>query len=354
MARPNGHDILRTTVRARAPLRLGLAGGGTDLSPYCEDYGGAVLNCTIDKYAYAFVSGRDDSNVVFRAVDLGIEETFPLAAITDSRLALHAGVYRHFVKEFHQGVPFAATITTNVDAPAGSGLGSSSALVVALVDVLRAYLNVPLGPYDVAHLAFVIERIDLGFAGGKQDQYAAAFGGVNFIEFLAGDRVIVNPLRMPDTILNEIETSIVVCFSGQSRESATIIDNQTAGMKSGTPQTIDALHQLKADAIEMKRALLQGKINEMATILNRSWVSKKATASAVTNPHLDTLYEVGRAAGALGGKVSGAGGGGYMMFIVPPEERYRLVSALNQTGAQASPVKFTSLGCETWHAKREG
>ncbi len=354
MAILNGHDALRSTVRARAPLRLGLAGGGTDLSPYCEDYGGAVLNCTIDKYAYAFISKRDDDSVVFRAVDLGIEETFPIDAIQHSKLALHAGVYRHFVKEFNQGVPFAATITTNVDAPAGSGLGSSSALVVALVDVMRAYLDVPLGPYDIAHLAFVIERIDLGFAGGKQDQYAAAFGGVNFIEFLAGDRVIVNPLRMPDTILNEIETSIVVCFSGQSRESATIIDNQTAGMKSGTARTIDALHQLKADAVEMKRALLQGNVDEMATILNHSWISKKATANAVTNSHLDTLYEIGRKAGALGGKVSGAGGGGYMMFIVPPEERYRLVTALNNAGAQASPVKFTALGCETWRAKREG
>lgn len=353
MAQLNGHDVLRTTIRARAPLRLGLAGGGTDLSPYCEDYGGAVLNCTIDKYAYAFVSSRDDDNVVFRAVDLGLEETFPIGATIDSKLALHAGAYRHFVNEFCRGVPFAATITTNVDAPAGSGLGSSSALVVALVDALRAYLNVPLGPYDVAHLAFVIERIDLGFAGGKQDQYAAAFGGVNFIEFLAGDRVIVNPLRMPDAVLNEIETSIVVCFSGQSRESATIIDTQTAGMKSGTTRTIDALHQLKADAMEMKRVLLQGNVDEMATILNHSWISKKATASAVTNPHLDALYEISLKAGALGGKVSGAGGGGYMMFIVPPEERYRLVTALNNAGAQASPVKFTAHGCETWRAKRE-
>lgn len=354
MARRNGYDTLRTVIRARAPLRLGLAGGGTDLSPYCEIHGGAVLNCTIDKYAYAFASSRDDGKVVFRAGDLGIEEAFRLGAITDSKLALHAGVYQHFVKEFNQGVPFAVTITTNVDAPAGSGLGSSSALVVALVDVLRAYLNLPLGPYDVAHLAFTVERIDLGFAGGKQDQYAAAFGGVNFIEFLAGDRVIVNPLRIPNTILNEIETSIVVCFSGQSRESATIIENQTAGMRSGTPRTIDALHRLKADAIEMKRALLQGKVDEMAVILNRSWTSKKETADAVTNPHLDTLYEIGRAAGALGGKVSGAGGGGYMMFIVPPEERYRLVTALSQAGAQASPVKFTGLGCETWHARRDG
>jgi D-glycero-alpha-D-manno-heptose-7-phosphate kinase len=341
----------RTTIRARAPLRLGLAGGGTDLSPYCEDFGGAVLNCTIDKYAYAFVSARNDDNVVFRAVDLGIEETFPLSAPSNGKLALHAGVYRHFVTKFADGIPFAATITTNVDAPAGSGLGSSSALVVALVDALRAYLNVPLGPYDVAHLAFFIERIDLGLAGGKQDQYASAFGGVNFIEFLSGDRVIVNPLRMPDAVLNEVETSIVVSFSGQSRQSAAIIDNQTAGMKSGTVRTLDALHQLKADAIDMKRALLQGKVDEMATILNRSWISKKATADAVTNPQLDALYEIGRRAGALGGKVSGAGGGGYMMFIVPPEERFRLVTALNEAGALATPVKFTALGCETWQVR---
>lgn len=346
-----GQGTAHVTIRARAPLRLGLAGGGTDLSPYCEEYGGAVLNCTIDKYAYAFVSSRNDGNVVFRAVDLGIEETFPVCIPANGKLPLHAGVYRHFVTKFTDGVPFAATITTNVDAPAGSGLGSSSALVVALVDALRAYLNVPLGPYDVAHLAFAIERIDLGLAGGKQDQYASAFGGVNFIEFLSGDRVIVNPLRMPDAIINEVETSIVVSFSGQSRESAAIIDDQTTGMKQREARTIDALHQLKADAIDMKRALLQGKVDEMAAILNRSWASKKATADAVTNPQLDALYDVARRAGALGGKVSGAGGGGYMMFIVPPEDRYRLVTALGQAGAIASPVKFTAIGCETWQVK---
>lgn len=346
--------MTHATIRARAPLRLGLAGGGTDLSPYCEDYGGAVLNCTIDKYAYAFVAPRDDDNVMFRAPDLATEEIFPAAFTATSKLAIHAGVYRRFVQDFCNGAPFPVTITTNVDAPAGSGLGSSSALVVALVDALRAYLNIPLGPYDVAHLAYMIERVDLGFAGGKQDQYAAAFGGVNFIEFLAGDRVIVNPLRVPASILSEVETSIVVCFSGQSRESAIIIDNQTRGIKLGTAQTIDALHQLKADAIEMKRALLQGSVDEMAMILNRSWTSKKVTASSVTNPHLDRLYEIGRAAGALGGKVSGAGGGGYMMFIAPPEDRYHLISALNKAGAQADPVKFTGLGSETWQTRHEG
>lgn len=353
MAAFNTNPVASTLItRSRAPLRLGLAGGGTDLSPYCDDFGGAVLNCTIDKYAYAFVTPRDDDRVLFRALDFDVEEEYAAGDIAGTRLALHAGVYNRFVREFRGGKPFAATITTNVDAPAGSGLGSSSALVVALVDALRSFLELPLGPYDVAHLAFEIERIDLAFAGGKQDQYAAAFGGVNFIEFLPRDQVIVNPLRLPNAVLNEVETSIVVCFSGQSRESSAIIGNQTAGMKSGSSRTMDALHELKGDAIDMKRALLQGRVEDMATILNRSWRSKKETAAAVTNSHLDKLYSVGLQAGALGGKVSGAGGGGYMMFIVRPEDRFSLISSLNAAGAQANPVKFTNVGCETWQTKR--
>lgn len=338
----------RAIVRSRAPLRLGLAGGGTDLSPYCDRYGGAVLNCTIDKYAYAFVSSRSDGQIVFRALDYEAEETHEVGNTRSARLALHAGVYDRFVKDYCNGRPFSATIVTNVDAPAGSGLGSSSALVVALVDALSTYLGLALGPYDIARLAFEIERIDLAFGGGKQDQYAAAFGGVNFIEFLEKGHVIVNPLRVPSAILNEVETSIVVCFSGQSRESSKIIHNQTEGMKAGSTTTIDALHQLKADAVEMKRALLQGDIQYMAAILNRSWASKKATTRSVSNPQLEELYTLGCKAGALAGKVSGAGGGGYMMFIVPPEHRFRLISALNRSGSQASPVKFTTAGCETW------
>lgn len=338
-------------TRARAPLRLGFAGGGTDLSPYCEEFGGAVLNFTVDRFAYAFLTPRSDGRVVFRAEDLKIEETLDcLGDFKNSRLDLHRSVYKRMVRDYCGDARPALTLTTAVDAPAGSGLGSSSALVVAMVDAFRAYLSLPLGQYDVAHLAWEIERVDLGLAGGKQDQYAAAFGGANFIEFLAGDRVVVNPLRVPSQILNELESSLVICYSGRSRDSATIISQQTAAMAQHSEKALNALHRLKRDAMDMKSALLKGRVTEMAYILDRSWAYKKETSSAVSNERLEQLYDLARRSGAIGGKVSGAGGGGFMMFMTPPENRFGLVEALNNSGAHASPVKFTGIGCETWRA----
>ena len=229
----------------------------------------------------------------------------------------------------------------------GSGLGSSSALVVALVEAFRTFLGLPLGQYDVAHTAFEIERLELNLAGGKQDQYAATFGGANFIEFLAEHRVIVNPLRVPSGLLNELETSTVICFTGVSRSSAVIIEDQTRRM-TGPGRALDDLHQLKADAIEMKQALLRGEIPHMAVVLNRSWEAKKRTASGISTALIETLYERGRAAGAMGGKVSGAGGGGFMMFLVPPPRRMQLIRALNEAGGTATGVHFTAEGAESW------
>lgn len=338
-------------VRARAPLRLGFAGGGTDLSPYCDEFGGAILNFTINRFAYAFVSERDDGRILFRSKDQGVEESFSHAdEVAGAKLALHRGVYQRMMRQYAQGKPLSLTITTAVEAPPGSGLGSSSALVVAMVDAFRAYLDLPLGQYDVARLAFEIERVDLGFSGGKQDQYASAFGGANFMEFFGDGRVIVNPLRLPVRIRNELEASLVTCFSGRSRNSASIIDQQRSAMAHPATGALDALHRLKQDAIEMKGAVLQGDLAEVARILDRSWASKKATASAVSNAHLDELYEFALRSGARAGKVSGAGGGGFMMFVVEPEDRLQLVEALNGAGARASSVVFTEAGCEAWRA----
>jgi len=337
-------------IRGRAPLRLGLAGGGTDVSPYSEDFGGAILNTTIDRYAYAFIEPSPDWKIRFVAVDLGIEECFPLdmEAIAGSRLRLHAAVYQRMVTEFAGGRPLAITVRTLVDAPAGSGLGSSSALVVALVEVFRALLEVPLGPYELAHTAFEIERIDLGLVGGKQDQYAAAFGGINFIEFMAGDRVIVNPLRISHAVQRELETSLITCFSGLSRRSEEIIDQQREGMTRKEGKTLESLHQLKADALEMKQALLRGNISGMAEVLERSWLAKKDTAAGVTTAEIDRLHDTALSAGALAGKVSGAGGGGFIMFIVPPEYRLNVVRALNEAGGQAGGLYLTANGAESW------
>jgi D-glycero-alpha-D-manno-heptose-7-phosphate kinase len=341
--------IAGPVVRARAPLRLGLAGGGTDLPGYADAFGGAVLNATIDRYAFASIQPRSDRLLVFDACDVGKEEVHKSAPeIPDSKLLLHRGVYERMVRDYNNGQNLSLTVTTVVDAPLGSGLGSSSALVVALIEAYCAYLDVPLGRYDVADLAFQIERVDLGLAGGQQDHYAAAFGGINYIEFLSGGRVIVNPLRFHEAVVNELESSLVVCFSGQSRTSDTIIRQQAERLFSGSAEALEAMHQLKHDAAEMKRAVLLGDIPLFAAILERSWLAKKRTASAISTPHIEELEELGRRNNALAAKVSGAGGGGFMVFVVATERRYRLISALNEAGGQAYPVKLTERGSESW------
>jgi D-glycero-alpha-D-manno-heptose-7-phosphate kinase len=338
------------TIRARVPLRLGLAGGGTDLSPYCDQFGGAVLNTTVDRYAYAFIEPSEDGKLHFAAPDLGLEEHFPpdLQALTGAKLQLHAGVTTRMVRQFAGGVVPAIRITSFVDAPAGSGLGSSSALVVALVEAFRALLSLPLGKYDVAHTAFEIERLELKLAGGKQDQYAGTFGGTNFLEFLAGDRVIVNPLRVSPAVLNELQTSMVVCFTGVSRRSEAIIEDQQRRMQQPGDVALESLHRLKEDAIEMKDALLRGQLPRMAEILNRSWIAKQKTAEGISTGRIEQLFAIAMANGALGGKVSGAGGGGFMMFMVPPPRRVPIIRALNAADAHASNVHLVTEGAESW------
>jgi D-glycero-alpha-D-manno-heptose-7-phosphate kinase len=341
-----------TVIQARAPLRLGLASGGTDLPPYCDEFGGAVLNATIDRFAYAFISPRKDGKVVFRARDLGRQEMFEAAPqLPQSRLLLHRGVYERMVREHNGGGAISATVTTTVDAPMGSGLGSSSPLVVALVDGFQVLFGAPLGQYDVARLAFEIERLDLGLAGGKQDQYAAAFGGINFIEFLARDRVIVNSLAG----LRQCQERIRILprhlfFRSFARRNS---DHRTTN---GRPCRSQHPHNRsdgpKSDAIEMKNALLAGDIPAMAKLLDDSWKAKKMTAPGISTDRIDQLYDIAFANGALARKVSGAGGGGFVMFLIHPEDRLGLLNALNAASASAGPVKFSERGCEAWRVRR--
>jgi D-glycero-alpha-D-manno-heptose-7-phosphate kinase len=336
-------------IRSRAPLRLSLAGGGTDLSPFCDQHNGAVLNCTIDRYAYAFVD-RSNHQVIFRARDLKLEERHEPGALLDASegLRLHRAAYNHFFEQAGWQEDRSLILTTSVDAPPGSGLGSSSALVVAICEALSTAFNVPLGLYDLAHLAFRVERINLGLAGGKQDQYAAAFGGINFIEFLANDRVIVNPLRVERAIINELEASLVICFTGASRDSDFIIRQQTANIVAGNETALAGLFELKTTAAEMKQAMLLGDIPAIGEILNRSWTAKKQTSDAVASDLIEKLIEIGRNAGAKGAKVSGAGGGGFIMYLVNPEDRVAVIDALTCGGGRAGPVHLTSQGVESW------
>jgi D-glycero-alpha-D-manno-heptose-7-phosphate kinase len=344
--------IGRQIVRSRAPLRIGLAGGGTDVSPYCDEFGGLVLNATIDMHAHAAVLPSPDGQVRFIASDVGTEETLPLSDRygTETGLRLHRGVYNRIIADFNAGEAVPMTVITSVDCPYGSGLGASSALTVALVEALCAMLGISLCEYDVARLALRIERTDLGLLGGRQDQFAAAFGGVNLIEFGAGDRVTVNPLPISKTAQRELESATLLFFTGVARSSAKIIGSQMAEMRSRSRRSLAALHQLKSDAAEVKTALVEGKLGQVAEVFRRSWSAKKATARGVSTPLIDAVYERAIGAGALAGKVSGAGGGGFMLFLVDPAKREEVVEALTLSGGGGTPMRcsFTLEGSSAW------
>ncbi len=335
--------------RSKAPLRIGLAGGGTDVSPYCDLYGGAILNATISLYAYATIETLHDAQVIFEAMDRNevvaydLKEELPV----DGRLDLATGVYNHIVKKYGP-VPSGFKLTTLVDAPAGSGLGSSSTLVVAIIGVFAEWLNLPLGEYDIAHMAYDIERVDLGMAGGKQDQYAATFGGVNFMEFYADNKVIVNPLRIKPQYLNELENNLLLYFTATSRLSSTIIEAQSQNVKDKNKESIDAMHHLKEQSQMMKEAVLKGNVDDIGRILDYGFRFKKQMAKGISNTAMDEIYEAALKAGATGGKISGAGGGGFMMFYCPGNTRYAVKHTLQSIGGSFSQYQFTERGVFTW------
>lgn len=336
-------------IRSKAPLRLGLAGGGSDVSPYSDIYGGLILNATINLYAYCTIEETEDNQITIDSVDSGCHETYPLVPILeiDGKAILIKGVYNRIVKDFHIN-PHGFKITTYNDAPAGSGLGTSSTMVVCILKALVEWLSLPLGDYEVARLAYEIERIDLGLSGGKQDQYAAAFGGFNYMEFLQNDMVIVNPLKIKRWIVDELEASMLLYFTGASRESAKIIDEQKKNTSEGNNDAIEAMHQIKQSAIDMKLAILKGDVDGFADILRVGWENKKKMASHITNPVIQEAMDVALASGAKAGKVSGAGGGGFIMFVVEPTRKKEVEKALNKLGGFVMPFQFTEGGAHGW------
>lgn len=337
-------------IRARAPLRLGLAGGGTDVSPYCDLFGGHVLNVTIDRYSYAIIKPLSEPAVRFIAADLQVTQNLALLQRyeLDGKLNLHKAVYNKIIERYNNGVPLALELTTFCDAPAGSGLGSSSALVVVMIKAYTELLNLPLDEYGIARLAFEIERVDCGLQGGRQDQYSATFGGFNFMEFSAEERVLINPLRIKNWIACELEASLVLFYTGVSRESATIIADQSRNMSSGDSGAVEAMHGLKQEALTMKECLLKGDFNGIVDSMRLGWESKKRSAKSVSNPHIESIYNAAIDAGALAGKVSGAGGGGFMMFFVPPEKHISVVNTLAAYDGVISNCHFTHHGCQAW------
>jgi len=337
-------------VRARAPLRLGLAGGGTDVSPYCDEYGGLVLNATIDKYAYASIEESESGLLEVVSADREMQqavEPWDYGSLSDD-FALHRGVYQRMTKQFNNGEGIAVRISTHTDAPPGSGLGSSSTLVVAMTTAFAEYFRLSLGQYEIAHLAWEIERVDLGLAGGRQDQYAAAFGGFNFMEFNTDGGVIINPLRIRRWIMSELEASLLLYFGGVSRESAAIIEQQADNVRRGVESAVGATHGLKHEALRMKESLLKGNFEGMVSSLHSGWLAKQALADSITNPAIEEAHQTATRCGMLAGKVSGAGGGGFMMMLVDPVRRMDVIRGLSEVGGRVSTCHFTHEGAESW------
>jgi D-glycero-alpha-D-manno-heptose-7-phosphate kinase len=335
--------------RSKAPLRIGLAGGGTDVSPYSDLFGGAILNATVSLYAHANIEPLPENTIILQAIDRKEEQQFARQdqLPINGNLDLLKGVYNRIQKEY--GLPPTGfRLSTFVDAPAGSGLGTSSTLVVAIIGAFVEMLRLPLGEYDIAQLAYDIERVDLNMAGGKQDQYAATFGGVNFMEFFGEGKVIVNPLRVKQQYLFELENNLLLYYTATNRESAKIIAKQSQNVIDKKQGSIEAMHQLKNQAQMMKEALLKGRLHQIGEVLDFGFLQKRQMAEGISNSMMEEIYEAAKKAGATGGKISGAGGGGFMIFYCPDNSKYAVMEVLQKFGGHCKPYQFVDHGLMTW------
>ncbi|MDM8000431.1 MAG: GHMP kinase [Dehalococcoidia bacterium] len=331
------------TVRCRAPLRISFGGGGTDVPPYPEEKGGAVLSTTIGKYAYCTLVPRDDDQISVTSLDYDIVASYSV----NSELKYDGNL--DLVKAAIQamGVSSGCNLFLHTDAPPGSGLGTSSALVVAIVGAFKRWLRLPLTGYDIAEMAYRIERVQAGIKGGRQDQYAATFGGFNFIEFL-GKTTIVNPLRIDWDTINELEYRLMLCYTGGTRISAGILDDQVSGYVEGREDVLSAFAETKQLAFDMKNALLLGKLNELGSLLHRAWCCKKRLSSKISDPRIDELYELARKNGAIGGKLLGAGGGGYLLFLCEFDKWHIVAEKLERAGGKIVGFTFDLRGMQSW------
>lgn len=337
-------------VRSRAPLRIGFAGGGTDVSPFCDTYGGFVVNSTIDRYAYSTIEMNQDDSIIFLSQDLNIQVTLDKKEkieISDE-LEIHKAVYSYFIKNHNNNKNIPLKLSTFCDAPPGSGLGSSSTLVVAMVKSFVEFFNLAFDDYAVSDLAFQIERKDCALKGGKQDQYSAAFGGFNFMEFGPEKHINITPLKIKNWIINELEASLILYFTGLSRDSSIIISQQSDSVKINNKKSINALNLMKKEAISMKECIMTGDFNGIINSLKSGWESKKISATSVTNKLIEDIHFEAINAGALAGRLSGAGGGGFMLFYVPVNKRVNVINALKRFNGYSSNCHFTFHGAQSW------
>jgi D-glycero-alpha-D-manno-heptose-7-phosphate kinase len=334
-------------LRAKAPLRISFAGGGTDVPPFPEQEGGCVLNATINRYAYGTLRTRTDRQICVHSLDFGLSVSYS----PEEKLAYDGKLDLVKAALLKLGCRSSGLdLYLHSDAPPGSGLGASSALMVALVGLLKEFQHQTLTDYEIADLAYVLERKELGIEGGLQDQYAATFGGFNFIDFLP-DRVVVNPLKLSQDVANELQYNLLLCYTGTVRLSAKIIQDQVRRYRAIEPVTMEALRGLKALTHRMKNALLRRQLEEFGELLHHEWEHKKALSSRISNPELDRLYAVAREHGALGGKITGAGGGGYLLLYCRFDRRHQVAARMKDLGCTIADFTWEPYGLQTWRVQ---
>ncbi len=328
-------------IRAKAPLRIGIAGGGTDVEPYASEHGGLVFNTTIDRYAYCTLIPNDTDEMTVISPNYGTvteKLELPMKYQGDAEDLIRA-VVNHF------NVTTGFKVFVRSDVPPGSGLGGSSTLMVAIIKAFAEWMKVKLNKYELAALAFHLEREEIGLGGGKQDQYAAAFGGFNMMYFTA-DGVEVKPLKIKDSIVKELQERCILCYTGKARESASIIEEQVKDLKNDVSKE-EAYEESKRLAVSIGRALKLKDVDGAAALLNLAWEQKKKFTSKISNATINDLYRTAMDNGALGGKVSGAGGGGFMFFICAPGKREKVCKKLVAKGGEIMEFSFDDRGART-------
>lgn len=335
--------------RSKVPFRISFGGGGTDMPDYCKHHTGAVINTTIRLFTHTSLELRDDNKVTFKWVNKDEYEEHEFDSWLDCSygLKLFKATHNHIFTKY-QLDPIGYDIVSYQDVPTGSGLGTSSTLIVSLIGVYMELFNLPLGEYDIAEMAIQIERVELAENGGKQDQYAAAFGGFNYMEFKGND-VIVNPLRIRDKVQDELENNIVLYFTNFTRNSSDVLTEQVQKMKDKNKTSTLSLHALVEQAKLMKDCLIKGNIDDLGEILDYGFQQKKMLAKGISTPEIELLYETALKAGATGGKISGAGGGGFMFFYCPNNTKYDVIKALDKLKmGYHQPFTWNKLGLRTW------
>lgn len=337
------------TAKAKAPLRIGLAGGGTDISPYCDIFGGEVVNAAISLYARAMVKPTVANIFTFTHDDLD-PVSFPLnkpITLSGGPYDLHAGVVNRFLKHYGN---FAGgiSIETTVDVPLGSGLGTSSTLIVSIVGVLHEYLGITADKKDIAALACSIEREDLEHAGGKQDQYAACFGGINTIKFLQGGEVQLEPITSSEAFMDQFQENLLLFYTNHNRHSSRIIEEQIRHVENRDLDPLEAMHQLKEQSRLLRLAIEREDYGAIALLIDQGFTQKKKMASGITNEWIDRIYDTVKEAGALAGKISGAGGGGFMIFCVSSSTVGKVREALLNFAGREYHFHFDRDGLTTW------